>query len=227
MLKIFIIEDDETLAQAIVASLRQHGYEADYVTGGHTGKTRILNQPETYDILVLDWLLPDDSGVEICRELRQQQITAPILILTGKDRTEDKVLALSTGADDYLTKPFSMPELTARLQALSRRPRRPLDRFLRLGELSLDTETKKVHYGSQEIILTLKEFAILEYLMRHPGEALTREQILDHVWDYEVDSFSNIVDVHINNLRKKIAPPGAAEILTTIRGVGYSVRANA
>lgn len=224
-INIFIIEDNETLVEALASILRKEGHRVDYATGGVDGQTRVLAEPATYELLILDWLLPDKSGLEICRELRARRLNLPILMLTGKDRTAEKVAALGAGADDYLTKPFALAELSARVRALARRPRRTLGQVLSSGDLRLDPEARKVWLDGREVSLTLKEFSILEYLLRHPNQVVSREQLLDHVWDYNFDSFSNIIDVHINNLRKKISPrDGGNGILETVRGVGYCAR---
>lgn len=222
---IYIIEDEEILAQALASSLKKEGFLTSYATTGEAGQKEITNKPNDYHLLILDWVLPDKSGPEISQALRSQKINLPILLLTGKDNIESKVEALQSGADDYLTKPFALAELVARVHSLLRRPRNIMSETLNLGNLILDTGKKKIFSGGQEIPLTLKEFAILEYLMRHQGKVITREQLLDHVWDYNFDSFSNIVDVHINNLRKKIVNNGGDTILETIRGVGYCARA--
>lgn len=222
--RIFIIEDEEVLAQALASSLKKEGYTTEYSTTGEAGQTEIERNPEAYQLLILDWILPDKSGLEIVRTLRTENIDLPVLLLTGKDSIDNKVEALHAGADDYLTKPFALAELVARVHSLLRRPRAILSETLSLGDLKLDTEKKKIYADNKEITLTLKEFSILEYLMRHPGKVITREQLLDHVWDYNFDSFSNIVDVHINNLRKKITNGSGRTVLETIRGVGYCAR---
>jgi DNA-binding response OmpR family regulator len=223
-MRILIIEDDELLARALQFGLEKDDHQVTYFTEGKKGQQQIESDPDQYDLLILDWLLPDKTGLAICTELREKSILVPILMLTGKESSEDKVLALNAGADDYLTKPFALPELFARLKALARRPKNVIPNEIRLGDMILNTDTKKISRQGQVIPLTLKEFAILEYLMRHPNQVLTREQILDHVWDFNFDSFSNIVDVHINNLRKKINNGSDSNILETIRGVGYCVK---
>lgn len=222
-MRILIVEDDQTLAEALVASLTTDNHEASYALTAAAGEAALVSNPDGYDLLILDWSLPDRDGVELARELRLRHLDLPILLLTGKAEADDKVLGLASGADDYLTKPFAIPELLARLKALGRRPKKILSPTLTLGNLTLDTEKKKLFYENKEIPLTLKEFSIVEYLCRHPNQVLTREDILDHVWDYDFDSFSNIVDVHINNLRKKIAAAGSAPVLETIRGDRKSV----
>lgn len=221
---IFIIEDEEILAQALASSLKKEGFLTSYATTAQAGQAEIEERPSAYRLLILDWILPDGSGLEIAQALRTQKIDLPILLLTGKDSIDSKVEALRAGADDYLTKPFALAELVARVHSLLRRPRKILPGTISLGNLTLNIEKKKILLDGQEIPLTLKEFAILEYLMRHPNKVITREQLLDHVWDYNFDSFSNIVDVHINNLRKKISGHGGSAVLETIRGVGYCAR---
>lgn len=228
-MRILIIEDDTTLAQAIAFGLEKEGHTVIHAPDGTAGETAATGDPRGFDLIILDLMLPHKDGVAVCQSIRNQGIAAPILILTGKDGIDDKVRALNSGADDYLTKPFSLPELMARVHALLRRPRHFLPSQLSVNDFVLNTEKRTLLYRNEEIPLTLKEFAILEYLMRHPNQVLTREQILDHVWDYNFDSFSNIVDVHINNLRKKInnraAEAKRAMVLETIRGVGYCVKA--
>lgn len=160
----------------------------------------------------------------MCKDVRAQNIILPIIILTARDAVEDKVLALDSGADDYLVKPFVFKELLARIKALLRRPEQILPVELKVHDLSLNTTTRKVYRKDKEIPLTLKEFGLLEYLMRHPNQVLTREQILDHLWDFAFDSFSNVVDVHIKNLRKKVDGENNDKILETIRGVGYRIK---
>lgn len=221
---VFIIEDEEILAQALASSLKKEGFSTSYAVTGEAGQMEVESKPDDYHLLILDWMLPDKSGLEVSQALRSKKINLPILLLTGKDSIENKVEALRAGADDYLTKPFALAELVARVHSLMRRPRNILPETLSLGNLVLDIEKKRIFSAGKEIPLTLKEFSILEYLMRHPNKVITREQLLDHVWDYNFDSFSNIVDVHINNLRKKIAVNGGGTILETIRGVGYCAR---
>ncbi len=223
-MRILIIEDDELLARALQFGLEKDDHQVSYFTEGKRGQEKLEAEEGQYDLLILDWMLPDKTGLAICSELREKSIVLPILMLTGKESPEDKVLALNAGADDYLTKPFALPELFARIKALSRRPKNVIPNEIHLGDMILNTDTKKISRHGHVIPLTLKEFAILEYLMRHPNQVLTREQILDHVWDFNFDSFSNIVDVHINNLRKKINNGSHSNVLETIRGVGYCVK---
>ncbi len=223
-MRILIVEDEEKLAKSLKKGLEKEGYAVDYCLDGEAGERRIEISHKDYDAVVLDLMLPKKDGFEICRNIRRQNIVIPILVLTARDATDDKVTALDAGADDYLVKPFSLEELNARLRALLRRPEQMLPVELTIRDLVLDTATRKVYRGSQEIPLTLKEFNLLEYLMRHPDQVLTREQILDHLWDFAFDSFSNVVDVHMKNLRKKIDGDTGEKLLETIRGVGYRIK---
>ena len=224
-MKILVIEDDEKLSKALKIGLEKEGFAVDAITDGEMGERRLKVNHMNYDLVILDLILPRMSGIEICRSIRAKGILLPILILTGMDETEDKVLALDAGADDYLTKPFSVQELLARVRALLRRPKEALPTELHVRDVILSPSTRKVHRAGNEIPLTLKEFGVLEYFMRHPNQVVNRDQILDHVWDFDFASFSNIVDVHINNLRKKLNTGGEENYLETIRGVGYRFKA--
>ena len=223
-MRILIVEDEEKLAQAIKKGLEKEGYAADYLLDGESGQRRIQINHQDYDLIILDLMLPKITGFEVAKNVRDLGILTPILILTARDAIDDKVTALDTGADDYLVKPFSFEELYARVRALLRRPEQILPTELKVKDLSLNVNTRKVHRAGKEIPLTLKEFGLLEYLMRHPNQVLTREQILDHLWDFAFDSFSNIVDVHMKNLRKKVDQEYHDKLLETIRGVGYKIR---
>jgi DNA-binding response OmpR family regulator len=181
----------------------------------------------TYDLIVLDVMLPRRNGVEVCRWLRVHKVATPILMLTARDQLEDKVAGLDAGADDYLTKPFDFEELLARLRALSRRaPATPQEPVLQVGDLMLDLSRHEVQRNGQPIVLTVREFTLLEYLMRHPGQALSRAQITNHVWPYDSDAVSNIVDIYIHYLREKIDRGFDVPLIQTIRGIGYSIRGN-
>ena len=223
-MRILIVEDEEKLANSLKKGLEKEGYAVDFVLDGESGQRRIETSYKDYDLVVLDLMLPQKNGFEVCREIRAINIVIPIIILTARDAIEDKVLALDSGADDYMVKPFALEELIARIRALLRRPEQTLPVELQIGDLTLNTTTRKVYRKDQELPLTLKEFGLLEYLMRHPNQVLTREQILDHLWDFAFDSFSNVVDVHIKNLRKKIDGENNEKILETIRGVGYRIK---
>lgn len=219
-MRILIVEDEERLAKALVEGLGKQGFAVDHVSDGPTASNRISLYRNEYDVIVLDLMLPGMAGEEICRAAREAGVKTPILVLTAKDDTDSKVSVLNMGADDYLAKPFSFEELLARIKALMRRPDEVVPVTLEHRDITLDTATHVVTKDGEEIPLTLKEFALLEYFMRHPGRALTREDILDHVWDFEFASFSNVVDVHVKNLRKKLGDHGGS-LIETVRGVGY------
>jgi DNA-binding response OmpR family regulator len=208
-MKILIIEDEKNLAKMLKAGLEKEGYAADFLNDGEAG-------------LILDLMLPKKDGAQICKEIRENGINLPVLVLTAKSGTDDKVNLLDLGADDYLTKPFSFQELLARVRAISRRPEKTLPTVLKIRDLVLEPATRRVFRNGKEINLTLKEFRLLEYLMRHPNQVVNRDQILDNLWDFTFDSFSNVVDVHMRNLRKKIEIRGE-KIVETVRGVGYRI----
>jgi DNA-binding response OmpR family regulator len=223
-MKILVVEDDEKLNTALKLGLEKEGYAVDGLLDGKSAEKRLLLNHSDYDLLILDLSLPEKSGIEVCRSIREKGISLPVLILTGHNTTADKVNALDTGADDYLTKPFSIVELSARVRALMRRPVKVEPSELRVRDIILNPSTRKVVRDGSEIPLTLKEYSILEYLMHNPNQVITRDQLLDHVWDFNFDSFSNIVDVHITNLRKKINADGHENCIETIRGVGYRLK---
>jgi two-component system OmpR family response regulator len=183
-----------------------------------------LGTENLYDAIVLDIMLPDVDGLEVCRQLRSGGRWAPVLMLTARDAVPDRVAGLDSGADDYLTKPFSFTELFARLRALMRRAAGERPAVLRAGDLSLDPATRKVARGTRAIDLTAKEFALLEYFLRHPGEVLTRSRIIEHVWDFAYEGDSNVVDVYVRYLREKIDRPFDRESIETVRGTGYRLR---
>lgn len=222
-MKILIAEDNEKLASLLKKGLESKGYAVDCVADGEEAQSRIEFNHEDYDLIILDLMMPKKTGFEVCQNTRNNKIFIPILILTAKDSTTDKITALDMGADDYLVKPFSFKELLARIRALLRRPKKLLPTELRMRDILLDPATRKVSRNGQEIKLTLKEFSLLEYLMRHPNQVLNREQILDNIWDFGFDSFSNVIDVHIKNLRKKLRDTEKNKMLETIRGVGYKL----
>ncbi len=220
-MKILLVEDDAALNSSLKASLESSGYVVTAFLDGLEGERHIGINSIDYDLLILDWMLPGKSGVDICSTARERGMTLPVLMLTGKDSTTDKVNALDAGADDYLTKPFSLDELLARVRALLRRPKTSLTPELKAADLTINTSTRKVYRDDEEIPLTLKEFNILEYLARHPNQVMTRDDVIDHVWDYNYSSLSNIMDVHINNLRKKLNKKGKENCIETVRGIGY------
>lgn len=227
--KILVVEDEEKLAKHLKKGLEQEGYTVEYFLNSEEAEPYIHIHYESLDLIILDHMLPRKSGLEMCRNIRSQNITVPILMLTAKDSSEDVILGLDAGVDDYLTKPFSFDVMLARIRALLRRSNDTstyTHQQIQAGNLVLNTAKRKVFYKEQEIILTLKEFNLLEYLMKHPNHVIERENLLEKVWDINFDTFSNVVDVHIKNIRKKLKEVDNDEkILETIRGVGYRINA--
>ncbi len=215
-MKVLLVEDEHKIANSISKGLKQEAVTVDLAYDGNEGFD--LAASEDYDVIILDLLLPGKNGLEICRKLREQKIHTPILILTAKGQLEDKVAGLNSGADDYLTKPFAFEELLARIRALSRRPKEALGSVLTTGDLKMDILTFEVTRGNRLVGLSKKEFRLLEYLMRHPGKLLTKEQIISHVWDYEANILPNTVEVYVGYLRNKLGNPNLIE---TVRGFGY------
>src|SRR3989338_2886178 len=222
-MRILIIEDQENLAKLTKNGLEAEGFAVDYVLDGKAGQARLELLNDNYDLVLLDIMLPHKDGIQICREARAKNITTPIIILTARDSKNEIIEGLNAGADDYVVKPFSFEVLLARIRAVLRRPPAVIPAELKLANIKLNATTRKVYRDDQEIKLTLKEFNLLEYLMRHAGHVVNREQIIASLWDFAFDSFSNVVDVHINNLRKKLADQ-RAEILETVRGIGYRLK---
>ncbi len=220
-MRILIIEDQEKLALSIKKGLEFNGYAVDTLFDGEQGLRRLEGNHMDYDLVVLDLMLPTIDGITICKNLRNQSIKIPILMLTAKDTLEDKVTGLNIGADDYLTKPFAFAELLARIGALTRRPvETNISPLIVVANISLNTATREVFKSKKAITLTTKEFAILEQFMRHPNEVLSREKIMNHVWDFAFGGVSNVVDVHIKNLRRKLQNKNE-KLFETIHGVGY------
>ncbi len=220
-MKILIVEDNQKLAKSLEKGLKNEGFIVDLLFDGESGQARIESRKEDYDLVILDVMLPKINGLDVCQNIRKKEINLPILMLTAKDATEDKIGGLDSGADDYMIKPFSFEELTARIRALLRRPIAVLPLELMRHGINLNSATRKVTYFDDEISLTLKEYTLLEYFMRHPGQVLTREQIIAALWDFAFDSFSNIVDVHVKNLRNKFSKNDGKKLFETIHGVGY------
>ena len=218
-MRVLIIEDNIKLAQSLKKGLEHEGFVADYLTDGESGQKRLESTNNIYDVVILDVMLPKKDGLTVCKELREQHILVPILMLTAKDTVPDKIKGLHIGADDYLVKPFAFDELIARLHVLLRRPHITYSEELQTNDLTLNPVSRRVSKSGKDIKLTQKEFAILHYFMRNPDKVITRQEILDHVWEYEFTSFSNLVDVKIKNLRKKVDPEN--KIIETIRNVGY------
>lgn len=221
-MRILIIEDQENLAKLVKQGLESEGFAVDYLLDGAAGMLRIELNSDDYDLILLDLMLPKMDGTEICKRMRELKIATPVLMLTAKDGAEDIINGLNIGADDYLVKPFSFQVLIARIRALLRRPKNNLPVELKTQDLLLNTTTKRVHKNNKEVKLTLKEFSLLEYMLRHVNQVLNREQILNNVWDFSFDSFSNVVDVHITNLRKKLGDKNG-KLLETIHGTGYRI----
>jgi DNA-binding response OmpR family regulator len=224
-MRILIIEDNQKLADSLSRGLRQEGYAADYLVNGLDGEKRMLVQHADYDLLILDLMLPDKSGIDICLSLRKEKIMTPIIMLTAKDTVGDKILGLDSGADDYLIKPFSFEELLSRVRALARRPRNTLLPNLQVGEMILNLSTQEVYIGDKKMDLTLKEFRLLEFFMTYPNQVLNRQKIIDHLWDFHFNQFSRVMDVHISNLRSKLQKYKHGPTLETIRGIGYCLKA--
>jgi len=221
---ILVVEDEKRLANLVRRALEEESHVVDV---SHDGIEALdMAQATEYDLLVLDLMLPGMDGVEICHRLRREGNDVRILMLTARDAVEDRVQGLESGADDYLVKPFSFSELLARVKALARRQIQPqADQELRSGDLVLDLARHEARRGDKTIELTAKEFQLLEFLMRNAGHVLTRTQILDHVWGYNFDSFSNVVDIYVHYLRNKIDRGFSEPLIRTVRGVGYSLKA--
>ncbi|HEU4649520.1 MAG TPA: response regulator transcription factor [Gemmatimonadales bacterium] len=221
-MKVLVIEDDRTVGQYVKRGLEEHRVHTDLVDDGMEGLR--LASGAQYDLIVLDLRLPGMTGFEVLRTLRDRGITTPILVLTAQDAVDFKVQALRSGADDYVTKPFAFEELLARVEALGRRPKELRAPVLRVADLELDTATHEVRRAGQSIELTPKEYTVLEYLMRHSGRVLSRTLITEYAWDYHFDPGTNIVDVVINRLRKKVDSGHEKKLVHTVRGVGYVVK---
>lgn len=223
-MKILVIEDERKVADAIKKGLEQESFAVDVCYDGKQGLS--YAQTEEYDVVVLDWMLPSMDGITVCRTLRNEGYQIPILILTAKDQTADKVGGLNSGADDYLAKPFAFKELVARIKALSRRPQKSIGTILTTGGLILDTITYEVRRNDVLIQLSAKEYALLEYLMRNSGRTVTKAQIMANVWDFDADILPNTVEVYIGYLRNKIDKPFKDKpLIQTIRGFGYRIGA--
>jgi DNA-binding response OmpR family regulator len=218
---ILVIEDDAALASYIRKSLESEHYTVDVALDGEQGA--LMASDLNYDLLVLDLNLPKLDGISVLRNLRPDKPQLPILVLTARPRVEDRVLALDSGADDCINKPFSYSELSARMRALLRRGRPSVEAILRIADLCLDRVERKVQRGGRSIELTTKEFALLEYLMRNAGRRITRSMIIEHVWNISFDTSTNVVDVYINYLRKKVDDGALHRLIHTVRGVGYEL----
>ena len=230
-MKILLIEDEPDLGAIIQTSLAHHQYVVDWAQDGKAGWEYLTTDRATYSLAIIDWMLPRMSGIEICRRLRAEKYTLPILMLTARDRMEDKITGLDAGADDYLVKPFGMEELLARLRALQRRAPTFQPERLQVGNLRLDYGNNAIVITNpvgkeQSVNLTAKEFQLLEYLMQHPDRTLTHDQIRNRIWALDTESASNVVAAQIRLLRKKLAEFGGEEAIETVRGFGYRLNAH-
>jgi two-component system, OmpR family, response regulator len=221
-MRILVIEDDPTVGQYVKRGLEEHRWAVDLVADGLEGEQRASS--EAYDLVILDMRLPTKSGTEVLHALRAKGFERPVLVLTAQDAVDAKVATLRAGADDYVTKPFAFEELLARVEALARRPRALASPVLRVGDLEIDQATREVRRSGVPIEVTPKEYTVLEYLARHAGRVMSRTLITEYAWGYHFDPGTNIVDVVINHLRKKIDAGHARKLITTVRGVGYVLK---
>ena len=221
-MRLLLVEDNKRLSDSLRMTLEDDGYAVDAVYDGLDGEE--MGLMDVYDIIILDIMLPGKDGIEVCRALRNKRVRTPVLMLTARDALESRVEGLDSGADDYLIKPFEVDELRARVRALLRRQSETKSGALQIADLCLDPATHTVRRSEQPIELTAKEFALLEYLMRHPNNLVTREMAESHLWSYENIVASNVVDVYIRRLRRKIDDPFEAKLLETVRGSGYRIR---
>jgi two-component system, OmpR family, response regulator len=226
VMKILVVEDNEKLGASLKRGLEDEGYAVDLAGDGKTALRLGISGSGGYDLVILDLMLPELDGIEVCRQWRERGIAFPVLMLTARDSVPDRVAGLDSGADDYLPKPFAFDELCARVRALLRRQPAIRPNSYRSGDIEIDPATHTASVAGLEARLTLKEFRLLELFVRHAGQVLTREGIVDNLWDFEFDGFSNVVDVHVKNLRKKIeairkSEGSGDEVIETVRGVGY------
>lgn len=221
-MKILVIEDDPTVGQFVKRGLEENRWGVDLVADGENGEAAATNG--AYDLVILDMRLPGKSGLDVLRSIRAKGFERPVLVLTAQDAVDAKVVALREGADDYVTKPFAFEELLARVEALARRPKRIASPLVEVADLTLNLDTREVRRAGGIIELTPKEYTVLEYLMRHAGKVMSRTLITEYAWGYHFDPGTNVVDVVINHLRKKIDAGSEKKLIHTVRGVGYVVR---
>jgi DNA-binding response OmpR family regulator len=224
-MRLLLVEDEESIAKTLAEGLKRKGYAVDTLNDGVKAYNRISLHHNDYDLIVLDLMLPGMSGLDLCRQMRAEGITLPIIVLTGRDAEADKVNLLLAGADDYMVKPFSFEELAARIQAILRRPAESVSLVLRVLDIELDPAKRTARRDGVLLALTLKEFGLLEYFLRHPNIVINREDLIAHLWDFNYESFSNVIDVHVKNLRRKLDLGGEPSLLESVRGIGYRLRA--
>ncbi len=220
-MRVLIVEDEKDLVQAIVKVLSSQGYAADVAYDGE--EALVLADVNDYDVMILDLNLPKIDGIEVCRRIRKTSSSIGILMLTARSGIGDRVIGLDIGADDYLVKPFHFSELLARIRAILRRESKPLRTVLKKDDLVLDPNTAQVFFNNSEITLTVKEFAVLEYLMRNSGQFVSQEELLEHVWNEDANLFTQAIKTHIKNIRKKLGKVGGGQIILTVRGRGYTI----
>jgi heavy metal response regulator len=222
-MRVLVVEDEPQIADFIARGLSENGYSVDTARDGEEA----IQWPAIaeFDVIILDVMLPLVDGISVCLTLRERGVRTPVLMLTARDAVEDRVAGLDSGADDYLVKPFAFAELLARVRALIRREPVLRGNVLQVGDLTVDTVTRQVSRAGVGVDLTAKEFALLEYLMRHPNQVLSRTVIAEHVWNYDFDNATNVIDVHVKNLRKKIDGVGGPKLIQTVRGAGYRISA--
>ena len=222
-MRILLVEDQPDAARMLAKGLREHAYAVDVAADGEAAVYQ--SSITDYDAIVLDVMLPGTSGLEVCRELRKRGSPVPVLMLTARDAVEDRIAGLDSGADDYLPKPFAFGELLARLRAVIRRGARPpVPEVIQVGDLRLDTSARQVHRGGRAVSLTAREYALLEYLAQRAGSVVSRADIAEHVWDEHYDPLSNVIDVYVQRLRRKVDLPGGDSLIRTRRGEGYQLR---
>ena len=222
-MRVLVVEDERKVASFIRQGLEEEGHSVEVAGDGLTALDLVTDSPG-YDLVVLDVMLPRLDGFSVLKKLREQRIPSPVLLLTARDTVSDKVSGLDLGADDYLTKPFAFDEFLARVRALLRRAQAPAPPVLRVADLTLDPATRQVRRGGKSVSLTTREYALLEYFMRNAGRVLTRPMIAEHVWGLDFDAESNIIDVYIGYLRRKIDAEGLPPLLQTVRGAGYALK---
>ncbi len=222
-MRILVVEDEPGVSQFVQQGLTEAGYAVDVAENGFDGLEFGLSK--RFDVIILDIMLPEMNGLEVLRELRNKRVKTPVLLLTARDSIDDRVSGLDTGADDYLVKPFAFPELLARVRMLLRRPPLQTDPLMRVGDLEMDLSRREVRRAGEVIELSQREFSLLELLMRHPNQVLTRTQIMEHVWNFNFYSETKVVDVYIGYLRRKIEQDFGYALIHTVRGVGYRLSA--